>query len=84
MVSSRIPKRFMTAALRLGVGLKRLLLVITKLIWEGFTPVFSSSSATQEKQVVSYSSRATSMPGLVWGAFWMAGTTAVASPSPER
>ena len=47
MVSSPILKRFMMAALRLGVGLNRLLLVMTKLIWDALMPVFSNTSWMQ-------------------------------------
>jgi len=53
-----ILKWFMMVADRLGVGLKRLLLVITMPIWRGWTPVLFSRSRMAEKQVTSNSLRA--------------------------
>ena len=61
MVLDPILKRFMIIALRLGVGLNRLLLTMSAPIWRGWMPVRVSSSWTALKQVTSNSRRACAM-----------------------
>ena len=73
-------KRFMIMALRLGVGLNRLLLVTRNRTRLGSTPVLVSRSSTAAKQISSNSSRATDSPVM---RFTIAGVTHVSSPSPD-